>query len=168
MPVRCLRHCDGRLVGHYPVQSTHLSLRHLALAPNGRIAGALQFEGNRNQPGVPLMMFHHGEEALRFADAPQAAWNRMRHYAASVAYDPASARFALTCPLGSTVACWNVAGEYVGHIDLPKVSGIAFDANQGFASTELGELHRLDLIRLRADLHRKFVGLQWDNHLYLA
>lgn len=159
---------DGRLLGHYPVPSTQLSLRHLALASNGRIAAALQFEGDRTQPGVPLMMFHRGESALRFADAPQAAWNRMGHYAASVAYNPANARFALSCPLGNALACWTAAGEYAGHIDLPKVSGIAFDKDQNFASNESGELYRLDLINLRAHLHRRFAGLQWDNHLYLA
>lgn len=161
-------HRDGKLLGRYQVASTQLSLRHLALAPNGRLAAALQFEGDRKQPGVPLMMFHRGESALQFADAPQEAWDKMKHYAASVSYDPSSDRFALTCPLGNVMACWDSKGNYAGHIDMPKVSGVAFGMGQGFATNELGEVYRLDMARLTANLGAKFPGVQWDNHLYIS
>lgn len=159
---------DGKLLGRYPVASTQLSLRHLALAANGRLAAALQFEGDRTRPGVPLMMFHQGESALQFADAPQAEWDKMKHYAASVSYDPASDRFALTCPLGNVLACWTSTGEYAGRIDIPKVSGVAFGMGQGFASNELGEVYQLHLRDLDARLYAKLSGVQWDNHLYLG
>lgn len=159
---------DGRLLGRYPLPTTHTSLRHLALTPDGLLAAALQFEGDRTQPGTPLMVFHRGENALQFAGAPQAAWDRMQHYAASIAYDPASARFALTCPVGDVIACWDTGGEFTGLIDVPKVSGIAFNASQGFASNESGEVYRLDLSLMRASLHAKLLGVQWDNHLCLA
>lgn len=159
---------DGKLLGHYPVASTQHSLRHLAIASNGRLAAALQFEGDRKLPGSRLMAFHHGEPALQFAEAPQAAWDRMQHYAASVAYDPTSDCFALTCPRGNTLACWTALGRYAGHIDLPKVSGVAFAGERGFASNELGAVYRIDLRRLTADLYTKLDGMQWDNHLYVA
>ncbi|MGH8807920.1 MAG: DUF1513 domain-containing protein, partial [Noviherbaspirillum sp.] len=159
---------DGRLLGKYVVPATQLSLRHLAVTPEGRLAAALQFEGDKSGPSVPLMMLHHGETELKFAEAPQAAWDRTRHYAASIEYDPASKRFALTCPHGDVIGCWTAAGEYAGLIEVPKVSGIAFCENQGFASNELGEIYRLDLANLDARLHAKFAGLQWDNHLYCA
>lgn len=159
---------NGRLVARYPVPSAQLSLRHLALAPNGRIAAALQFEGDRNQPGLPLMMFHRGEPSLQFADAPHSAWDRMRHYAASVAYDPASMCFALTCPRGDTLGCWTAEGDYAGHIHVPKVSGIAFSGSQGFATNELGEVYRLDVAHLGAALHARLPDVRWDNHLYIA
>lgn len=144
------------------------SLRHLAVAPDGRLAAALQFEGDRKQPGTPLMVFHHGESALQFAEAPQEAWERMRHYAASVAYDRANMRFALTCPVGSVIACWDAGGKYAGLVEVPKVSGIAFDVHGGFASNESGEVYRVDLSALEARLHARLSGVQWDNHLYLA
>jgi hypothetical protein len=159
---------DGKLRGKYAVPSSQLSLRHLALAPNGRIAAALQFEGDRRDTGVPLLVFHRGEDALQFAPASQANWDRMRQYAASVAYDPASARFALSCPHGDTLACWTATGEYADQIEIPKVSGVAFRDGQGFASNELGEIYRLDLAKLEAKLYAKLAGLQWDNHLYCA
>ena len=160
---------DGRLLGLFPVPSTRLSLRHLALAPDGKLAAALQFEGDRTQPGTPLMMFHRGESALQFAVAPQAGWDRMRHYAASVGYDPASGRFALSCPLGDAIGCWSAKGDsaYAGVIAVPKASGIAFGAGQGFASNDSGEIYELDLVRMTARRHARFDGLQWDNHLYI-
>lgn len=159
---------DGKLIGKYPVPSTQQSLRHLAVTPGGRLAAALQFEGDKGQPGVPLLMFHHGESSIQFAKAPQSMWDRMRHYAASVAYAPSSDRFVLTCPLGNMIACWTTAGEYMGQIDIPKVSGIALINGEGFASNELGEVYRLDLSKLQAELHISIPGLQWDNHLYLS
>ena len=159
---------DGRLLGKYPLPGSQSSLRHLAVAPDGKLAAVLQFEGDRQQPGVPLMVFHHGEDALRFAAAPQTAWDRMRHYAASVAYDPASARFAMTCPLGGVIACWDANEEFAGLIPLPKVSGIAVDTRHAFASNELGEVYRIDLARLAATSHATLSSVQWDNHLYLA
>ena len=159
---------DGRLLGRYPLPTTQTSLRHLAVTPDGRLAAALQFEGDRNQPGTPMLVFHRGEDALQFADAPQTAWERMQHYAASIAYDPSSHRFALTCPHGGAIACWEASGEYVGLLDAPKVSGIAFGAGQGYASNEWGEVYRLELSAMRISLHAKLPGVQWDNHLYLA
>lgn len=159
---------DGRLLGKYPLPSTELSLRHLALASDGSLAAALQFEGDKQRPGTPLMAFHKGEPALRMAEAPQEAWNRMRHYAASVAFDPASARFALSCPLGDVIACWSSGGDYAGEIALPKVSGIAFDKTSGFASNELGELYTVDPARLAAVRQDRIAGMQWDNHLYIG
>jgi hypothetical protein len=159
---------DGRLSGLYPVPSAQLSLRHLAVAANGRIAAALQFEGDRDQAGVPLMMFHRGESSLQHAQAPQADWNRMRHYAASVAYDSSSNRFALSCPRGNIVGCWTSEGDHVGSIEVPKVSGIAFGAGQGFATNELGEIYPLDLAHRHASLEARLPQMQWDNHLYLA
>ena len=159
---------DGQLRGCFPLPSTQCSLRHLAVAPDGKLAAALQFEGDRKQPGTPLMVLHQGEQALQFATAPQAAWDKMRHYAASVAYDPVTARFALSCPLGGVIACWNASGEYVGLIELPKASGLTFGKDQGFASNELGDVYRLDLSHMRAYLHASLPSVQWDNHLYLG
>jgi hypothetical protein len=158
----------GRLLGKYMVPSKDLSLRHLAVCGEGRVAAALQFEGDRRQPGGPLLMFHHGEDALQFAAAPPDVWDRMRHYAASVAYDPSSAQFALSCPLGNTLGCWTSAGAYAGSISIPKVSGIAFGAGQGFASNEAGQIFALNLATLSARLVSESPRFQWDNHLYLA
>lgn len=159
---------DGRLLGRYTLPAAQTSLRHLAVTADGTVAAALQFEGDRNQPGTPLLVFHRGENALQLADAPQAAWDRMKHYAASVACDPASNRIALTCPYGGVIGCWEADGRFAGTIDVPKGSGIAFGMRQGFASNELGEVYRLDLPAMRAELHESFHGMQWDNHLYLA
>jgi hypothetical protein len=159
---------DGKLLGKYTVPSTQQSLRHLAVTPDGRVAAALQFEGDKNGPGVPLMMFHRGESEIRFADAPQEAWDKMRHYAASIAWDPASKHFVLSCPSGNLIACWSADEQYAGTIEVPKVSGIAFDGERGYASNELGEVYQLDIGRRRASLYKTLPGVQWDNHLYLA
>lgn len=161
---------NGKLLGKHVVPSTQQSLRHLAVTADGRVAAALQYEGDKSRRNVPLLMFHsfHSVDApLSYASAPDAAWSRMRHYAASVAYDATHDRFALTCPLGNTLALWSGAGEYVGAIDVPKVSGVAFHRGTGYASNELGEIYEFDCVNLNAVRIRQIPGLQWDNHLYL-
>ena len=157
----------GRLLGSFPVPLPQLSLRHLAISPSGQVAAALQYQEDHDATGRPLLAFHHGEAALQMADAPQYAWNRMANYAASIAYDMASHRYALTCPRGNVLSFWEGDRRYAGHIDLPKVSGIAFGTTGGFASNELGQIYQIDMNPLNATLHASYPGLQWDNHLYL-
>src|SRR5690606_6230349 len=77
---------DGKLIDKFVVPIPQMSLRHLAVTPDGQVGGAMQYEGNRKE-GQPLMIFHHGETALQLASASQAAWERMANYAASIAYD---------------------------------------------------------------------------------
>lgn len=159
---------SGRLLGKYSVPSRQLSLRHLAVTPFGRIAAALQFEGSRSQTGVQLLMFHQGSKALEFAAAPGEDWDGMRHYAASVAYDPASDRFALSCPVGNRLACWSSAGVYAGSIEVPRVSGIAFSKDAGYATNEAGQVFDVDLERLSVCQVSRQPNVRWDNHLVLG
>ncbi|WP_171014163.1 DUF1513 domain-containing protein [Chitinivorax sp. B] len=159
---------SGKLLARYPVPIPQLSLRHLALADDGTVAVAMQFEGDRQQAGTPLIAFHRPGEVMRMGTAPQAAWDAMRHYAASIAYDPVSRYFVLSCPIGGQLACWRVDGTFVDILPVPKVSGIAFDAKGAFASNELGQLLRLDLVRRQANMLNNQAGWLWDNHLYLG
>lgn len=158
---------DGKLRGKYVLPTTRMSLRHLAIGAGGKVGAALQSEGSRDETNVPLLVFHGGEDALQVADAPAAEWNRMQRYAASIGYDPVSRRFAISCPNGDSLACWNADGSYAGIIAVPKVSGIAFGAGEGFVSNELGQIHQVDLSAMTARLHHSVAGLQWDNHLYI-
>lgn len=158
----------GTLLARYPVPMPQLSLRHLALAEDGTVAAAMQFEGERQQPGTPLIAFHRPDGQLQMGAAPQIAWDAMRHYAASVAYDPASSYFVLSCPLGGQLACWRANGEFVGIMAVPRVSGITFDARGAYASNELGQFFQLDLKQQDAAVVNNQAGWLWDNHLYMG
>ena len=127
----------------------------------------MQYEGNRKE-GQALMIFHKGETELQLAAAPQEAWERMANYAASIAYDERSQCFAITCPKGDTTAFWNADRSFKGELPLAKASGVTFDQGQGYVSNELGEIYRVDMSNLQANLHAHHPGLEWDNHLYLG
>lgn len=156
----------GKLAGLYEVPVPQSSLRHLAVSPDGLVAGAMQYEGSQNKAGQPLLVFHRGESALQIADAPVQAWKTMSNYAASVAYDSVSGHFAISCPLGDTVALWNAQRAYEGLVKIPKASGIVFNEESGFVSNESGEIYLLDMKRFEARVHASLDNLQWDNHLY--
>lgn len=156
----------GKLLGLYEVPLPQSSLRHLAVTPEGHVAGAMQFEGDKNGKGQALVIFHRGERTLQVAAAPQQDWDAMANYAASIAYDKASGHFVITCPLGDAIAFWHVQKGYAGLLRLPKASGIVFNESGGYVSNELGEIHELDLDKRKLKLHARLERLQWDNHLY--
>ena len=62
-----------------------LSIRHLAVNPDGAVALAMQYEGSKRDR-VPLVGVHEGGD-IRLLEAPPAIERRMRHYAGSVAFD---------------------------------------------------------------------------------
>ncbi|MBB5017339.1 hypothetical protein HNQ59_000603 [Chitinivorax tropicus] len=157
---------NGRLIDRQPVMMPQLSLRHLALAADGTVAAALQYEGDRQQAGVPLVAIHRPGKSMMLAHAPQAAWDAMHHYAASIAYDAHDRLFVISCPLGNQLAYWSVNGDFVGMMEIPKVSGIAFTKKGGYASNEHGALLALDLSQPAAQAVQQQVGWMWDNHLY--
>lgn len=158
---------SGKLLASFPVPLPHLSLRHLAIAPDGQVAGAMQYEGEEAS-GQPLLLFHRGEASLKIADAPQPAWNRMANYAASIAYDRQNQCFAITCPKGDTIAVWKADRRYRGKIAFAKASGVTFVDGKGYASNELGQIYQFDAPALKAKLYADKTGLEWDNHLFVA
>ncbi len=158
---------DGNLLDKFVVPIPQMSLRHLAITPDGQVGGAMQYEGNRKE-GQPLMVFHKGETELQVAVAPQPSWDRMANYAASIAYDEHSQCFAFTCPKGDTTAFWKADRSFKGELTLAKASGVAFEQGHGYISNELGEIYHVDMTTLKANLHAHHPGLEWDNHLYLV
>jgi hypothetical protein len=158
---------SGKLADSFAVPLPHLSLRHLAITPDGQVAGAMQYEGEE-EAGQPLLLFHRGESSLQIAAAPQQVWDRMENYAASIAYDARNQCFALTCPKGDAITVWKADRRYQGAITFPKASGVTFADGKGYASNELGQICEFDASALKASLYADKTGLEWDNHLYLG
>jgi hypothetical protein len=139
------------------------SLRHLAVAPDGLVAIAAQWEG-APEDGVPLLVLHRpGARALAYAEADPLSLRAMRGYAGSVAFDGLGRRAAITCPRGAVLAAWDGDGTPAGAWHRTDVCGVA-PAPGGWAATDgLGGVTRLDagLGVQGSTAHR----LAWDNHL---
>jgi len=162
---------SGKLLGTWqlPRDLHQLSLRHIAVAPGGGVAIAMQFEGARDRY-VPLVAWHDGTGAIQLLRAPTNIERHMRQYCGSVCISADGRRFAISSPRGNLVTYWDVAStQFVGHTDLPDGSGIApgtgghaFMMTSGEGGIFAGDPARAEALPL--NLVRQ-TDCRWDNHL---
>lgn len=155
---------NGALRGEYRVPLPQLSLRHLARTPDGRLAAAMQFEGQDDL--TPLIAFHQGEDPLSIPRLAEDTQRRMAGYTASIAALASQPLHAATHPKGNGVSLWR-NGQWQGWVDIPKASGIADVGDAFLVSNELGELYRVSPQGEKQLLLRE-PGVMWDNHIYLS
>lgn len=137
------------------------SIRHLALAPDGTIAFAMQWEGDPAED-VPLLGLWTPGQPPRLCPRPDREALAMRGYAASIAFSGDGGRVALTSPKGGRVQVFGADGAPLTSLPRADVSGIAAapggfvvtDGNGLVASLDDGALHPLAT-----------APLAWDNHL---
>ncbi len=136
------------------------SIRHLAVRADGRIAFAMQWEGEAGDT-VPLLGLWRPGAALQLAEAEAAEVRRMQGYAGSVAWSGDGARLAITSPRGGRVQVFDVTGRFLDGFDRPDVCGLA-PAGRGFVLSDgTGALVRLGDRPALLARH----PLAWDNHL---
>ncbi|MDT0681230.1 DUF1513 domain-containing protein [Roseicyclus sp. F158] len=136
------------------------SIRHLAVSAEGRVAFAMQWQGEA-MDGVPLLGLHFRGEAPQLLEAGFAEQVAMEGYAGSVAIS--GERVAITSPRGGRVHVFGLNGELAGILRRSDVCGIA-PAPAGFvASDGLGGLLSLDTAAAVRPLAH--AARSWDNHL---
>lgn len=155
--------CDGARLEQVTLpQALHQnSIRHLAIAADGMVAFAMQWEGDASiMP--PLLGLHQRGSDVLLADLPEHLAFRLKNYAASIAFDPAERRVAITCPKGGVMVSFDrnasdpifTARQDVCGLSAAKYGYFVTDGLGGvFLSTDDG-LHPLAL-------HNR----AWDNHL---
>jgi hypothetical protein len=143
-----------------------LSVRHLAMAPDGEAAFACQFEGE-DMPQLVGLISKDGR--ARMLEMPDEDLARLDNYVGSVALDGGGRLIAATSPRGGMAAFWDRATEkYLGLAPLPDVCGVAaapqsgvFLVTSGNAGMRLAKAQSHDLARVGGtdlDLY------MWDNH----
>lgn len=140
------------------------SIRHLAVAPDGLVALAMQWQGAPGE-GVPLLAFHRPEwPDPQIAGAEPHVLARMKGYAGSVAFDFAGSAAAITSPRGGLALAWDREGSLLAEWARPDVCGLAPGIGGGWVATDgLGGLSLLDARLAPVAAHR--VPIAWDNHL---
>lgn len=159
---------SGRLLQrHEPgEQWRQLSIRHIDVSPDDRVAVAMQFEGSPHLV-PPLIAIQRGEQPMRLLSAPDAVQRRLRNYCGSVAFDADGLRFAVSSPRGGVVTFWSASGDYLGLHEQTDACGIGRTAGggQGFVVSDGGgTVTRVDE-DLAATARTSFPGCRWDNHL---
>lgn len=159
---------DGRLLHRHepPVHWHQLSIRHLDVSADDRVAIAMQYEGNPLQrpPLIALHQFdHRGDADLQLLQAPQQVQARLRNYCGSVRFSQDGARFAVSSPRGGLVTLWSSDGDYLGAHQQADVCGIAVQREGFVLSDGSGAQQRLTGLS-QASLLSQDRQLHWDNH----
>lgn len=136
------------------------SIRHIAVARDGTLAAALQWEGD-DLAAPPLLGVHRpGAPALAFLAAEEPLQARTRNYAGSVAIAPDASAAAITAPRGGLMLVFDLATGAATPVASPDLCGVAAAGGRFVCTT--GEGLFLDPV---GGGRRAFDGLAFDNHI---
>ncbi len=146
-----------------------LSIRHLALAGDGSVLVAMQYEGPRDDL-VPLVARHRPDSpGIEMLDLPEEVLAGLDGYCGSVAVAADGTTLAVSSPRGGRVVFWELAEDrLLGVLKLDDGCGIAPAGDGAFLlSNGFGRILRSDPVtgrgaRLAVD---SLPGARWDNHI---
>ncbi|WP_350333232.1 DUF1513 domain-containing protein [Coralliovum pocilloporae] len=149
-----------------PASLHQVSLRHMAIATNGDIWVAGQFEGPAWETPPLLARVRQGE-GLKLFSAPQRAQISLNNYMASIALSGDETTLAITAPRGNRLTFWNAeTGAYLDGVDLTDCGGVAANRSGGFLiSSGEGDLVHASRQHPGSSWSRTSVPVRWDNHL---
>ena len=149
-----------------------LSIRHLAIRPDGLIVMVMQYYGPQDDL-VPLIgLYHLHWPEIRLLKAPFPEDVAMKNYCGSVVFSANGDYFAVSCPRGGRLQIWEVVqaeARLVRSFPIADVCGLAQDATgHGFyASTGYGRFFKLSASHNKVDPLEGLsqTGLRYDNHM---
>lgn len=162
---------DGACLDQAGLPQAQLSIRHLAMLADSRIAVAMQYEGPKTDR-VPLVAIYDGA-GLRTLEGPREIQRQMRHYGGSVAVDQAGEIIAVSAPRGNLVTFWDGRdSRYLTSVELRDGCGVAPTDQPGAFMLTGGEgdirlVRPLDVDVQPIDVDG-FAGARWDNHLRMT
>lgn len=159
---------SGRVLHRHilPSEYASLSLRHMALAPDGKtIAVGIQDQDRSAlRPLVALLRVGGGLELL-----PLPEGGVMRFYVGSIAIDAGGDYVAATSPKGGCLALWSLSrGTALGHVAIDDVCGLTAAAEPGvfWATSGLGEIVRIEVCENGPSIAARWhADANFDNHL---
>jgi hypothetical protein len=140
-----------------------LSIRHLAVRPDGLVAFGCQHQGGEDEAPPLLGLLRPGGTPVMLEIEDDALF-RMRNYIGSVSFDDTGNYLAATSPQGGSVLVWSVArGKVSRSVMITDVSGAAPNSTASFLVTSGNTgLSTLDPSGLSpAPGGQRWI---WDNH----
>lgn len=141
-----------------------LSMRHLAVSPQGRVTVGLQYQGAKRD-SVPLVVSHQRGQGLRTWEIPEPLRIRMTQYTASVETHPRFLTTTVSAPKAGALLLFDAQGHFVRAHELADAAGLGLHPDGFIASSGSGALELLSGDRLDRLSARRFSELAWDNHL---
>ena len=145
-----------------------LSLRHMALAPDGETIAFGMQDQDRSQLR-PLMGVLRLGQGVDLLPLPSSDAGALRSYIGSVGIDASAQFIAASSPKGGMVGLWSLrGGQWLGGFALADVCGLTADKEPGifWATSGLGEV-----VKLHAEKSGLIPAARWsapvafDNHL---
>lgn len=138
------------------------SIRHLAVAPDGTVAFAMQWQGDLSAH-PPLLGLCAPDKVVHLLSAPDTQHRRMACYAGSVAIAADAGQVAITSPRGGICQIFDIpTGQMTGQIAMEDVCGVA-PLGGGFELTSgQGAIWNHRDKTTRPDAAHQ---IKWDNHL---
>jgi hypothetical protein len=139
------------------------SIRHLAVAEDGLVAAAMQWQG-REAEHPPLLFTHRRGEAPRLMAAPEREHRLLDNYAGSVAFSGDAEEIAITSPRGNRLHRFSQHdGSFLGSVAIADVCGVARHPLGGFLITSgTGAVGPLSA---ETPYLVSQTGRHWDNHV---
>ena len=138
------------------------SIRHLAVAKDGTVAFAMQWQGDLIEHPPLLGMHRKGSPAQLLATTGREN-ERMAGYAGSVAFSHGMDRIAATSPRGGVAQVFDVRTRgLIDQAEIEDVCGVAASAESFLLTSGLGYIVSDALTRRQ--IKRKN-SIFWDNHL---
>ena len=160
---------SGALLSKDQLAQPQNSIRHLAIAGDGTIVTAQQYQG---EPGdnVPLLAIKRPKQPLQAFPLADAQRLSMQQYCASVAIHSELRLIALSAPRGNRLFIWNMDnGQLRAEEHLADCAGVVSYADGFVASSGVGNCRSYDC--RSASITRQALHLPaglWDNHLRLV
>ncbi len=138
---------SGKLLARYklPPSMASLSLRHLALAPDGETIAVGMQDQNLTE-ARPVIGILRAGKSIELLPLPEDEPNAFRGYIGSVTIDAGGGYIAATSPRGGVIGLWSLGdGRWIGKLHLADVCGLAADVQAGcfWATSGAGDVVHL-------------------------
>jgi uncharacterized protein len=158
---------NGESLEQHRLPDHLLSIRHLAVAANGRVAVGLQYEGEPSAAPTVAALYQPGN-GLQPLAVPVEARAQVHGYVASIALSEANDTVAAACPYGKGIACWSLSDQtFLGFIKAAETYGVSRLADGALvASQRDGTLFTLTNARSRSHFVTvdRDSPIRWDDH----
>ena len=159
---------SGEIISRAKPPHPQLSLRHLDVTSDDSIVIGAQFQGPKYEQ-FPLLYFYRADTGLQALDAPDAVWESMNHYIASVTVKSTTKEVVVSCPRANTVHLFSLLdGTWKSAFRMSDPGGVVVTNDGDFViSCGSGELMCLSSNNGVLTLEQQYrVGdTRWDNHM---
>lgn len=137
------------------------SIRHLAVSEGGKVAIAMQWQGDLFE-APPLLALHDRGGPLTYCTACLGLQRKMNGYAGSVAFGGQEDLIGVTSPRGDAIQTYTQDGEFLDQMQAFDVCGLVQSGKGLIATSGTGKVLS---VSGKGVAEMNSIKVAWDNHL---